>query len=682
MVNYRILYRILLLTLSLWSVSPALASNAVYLGNAAAGANDGTSCANAKIYTYFNSSGNWSATPTGIQIGPDTTVHLCGTIDVAANTTALTFQGSGTSGHPVTLLWETNAILESPAFPSGSGGITTGSQSYIVIDGGANGIMQNTSNGSSGFSGCLVGTCTQQIRTSQMVTTALDFSGSNITVKNLNVKQVFMMVKNSTDPLENGDTNTVAVAGIVILASNSRVTNSYVDNAYNGIFGAGTSTELDHNTVRWVAHGIVIGQIGGGTSESQCGSIHDNDFSNTGGGTSGKTEWSSTASSNPYHLNYIFAFTGSAGKCDNLKIYNNYGHGLQSNNTVSRATSAIFVESSGYNFNGACCVFPNVKIFNNVMEFDSPGNATNIPNFVFNGVGEEGSILANNTVLQNYEVSGAGQGSAFGFNTAGESNLGGFFTSIQSYNNLFIGNSGASLSGPAAGTVPKPYTVSMGTDTGYVENNVYADPASSNAFACQDGNVNDFSHWDNYNYAGTSTCGFDQYGLSTTSSAVNLNTSTFVPGTGSVAIGAGKNLTSLCSTTPELCNDKNGTSRPSMGAWDVGAIQANGASLTFTVQPTNTITSHTMSPSVVVTDSDNTFSGTITLTINGCGASASNNTATASSGVGTFASLGMTGTGNTCTFTASATGANSQASASFNVTSGATGGGGRGRKHR
>src|SRR5262249_42190914 len=85
-------------------------------------------------------------------------------------------------------------------------------------------------------------------------------------------------------------------------------------------------------------------------------------------------------------------------------------------------------------------------------------------------------------------------------------------------------------------------------------------------------------------------------------------------------------------------------------------ITDSGATLTFTVQPSTTVSGHTMS-SVTVTDSDSSFSGTITLTISGCGASASNNTATASAGIGTFATMGMTASGSSCTFTASATGA-------------------------
>ncbi len=63
-------------------------TNAVYIAQKAAGGNTGEDCADPKAISYSNTSGNWSATPSGI--GPDTIVHLCGTI-----TTELMFQGSG-----------------------------------------------------------------------------------------------------------------------------------------------------------------------------------------------------------------------------------------------------------------------------------------------------------------------------------------------------------------------------------------------------------------------------------------------------------------------------------------------------------------------------------------------------------------------------------------------------------
>ena len=64
------------------------AAQNVYIAQVATGGADGSSCANAYAIGFFNSSGNWGTGPA--QIGPGTTVHLCGTI-----TTMLTFQAGG-----------------------------------------------------------------------------------------------------------------------------------------------------------------------------------------------------------------------------------------------------------------------------------------------------------------------------------------------------------------------------------------------------------------------------------------------------------------------------------------------------------------------------------------------------------------------------------------------------------
>ena len=55
-------------------------------------------------------------------------------------------QGSGTSGNPITILFQPNAVMTSPAWPS-SGAINVGGNGYITVDGGSNGIIQDTANG-------------------------------------------------------------------------------------------------------------------------------------------------------------------------------------------------------------------------------------------------------------------------------------------------------------------------------------------------------------------------------------------------------------------------------------------------------------------------------------------------------------------------------------------------------
>jgi hypothetical protein len=68
----------------------------IYIAQASVGAGDGSSCANARAYTFFNSATNWGSGSN--QIGPGTVVRLCGTI-----TSDLIFQASGSAADPIVL---------------------------------------------------------------------------------------------------------------------------------------------------------------------------------------------------------------------------------------------------------------------------------------------------------------------------------------------------------------------------------------------------------------------------------------------------------------------------------------------------------------------------------------------------------------------------------------------------
>ena len=72
------------------------ASSNVYLSQSAAGSGDGSSCANARAVSFFNSSSNWGAGAT--QIGPGTVVRLCGTI-----TSDMVTAGAGAAGNHVVI---------------------------------------------------------------------------------------------------------------------------------------------------------------------------------------------------------------------------------------------------------------------------------------------------------------------------------------------------------------------------------------------------------------------------------------------------------------------------------------------------------------------------------------------------------------------------------------------------
>src|SRR5664280_2680497 len=136
--------------------------------------------------------------------------------------------------------------------------------------------------------------------------------------------------------------------------------------------------------------------------------------------------------------------------------------------------------------------------------------------------------------------------------------------------------------------------------------------------------------------------GGDSHGIITNS---NLNTD-YTPKVTSPIVGSGFNLTSLYSTNPVLCFDKNGVARSSNGTWSIGAYEYPSYVLTVSVSP---------SGSGIVTSSPSRISCDST-----CSASFASGTSvslTASSNSGsTFSGWsggGCSGTG-TCTITMTA----------------------------
>ena len=158
----------------------------IYLSQSGGTFSGGTACNghSAQAYTFFNSSGNWGSG--GSQIGSDTVVWICGTIACSgAGASALTFQGSGTSGHPVTIKFDTGGDLSCSsywgdnAFTGGPGAINCSSKNYVTVDGNNVGIVENTNNGTG------LG--------NQHNSTGIYFNDcGNPTIKNLTISNIFL----------------------------------------------------------------------------------------------------------------------------------------------------------------------------------------------------------------------------------------------------------------------------------------------------------------------------------------------------------------------------------------------------------------------------------------------------------------------------------------------------------
>lgn len=452
-------------------------------------------------------------TETG-QIGPGTTVHLCGTFTANAGTTDyLMFHGSGTSSNPITLDFEAGAILQAPYWggtPNVSGGaIDTGGNSYITINGGADGTIQATANGTNlaNQQGTAVGVFTNH--------------GNNVTIENLTIANLYVHTSNLSD--ENGqDTyaiwiangNNLTVTGNTIHDTKWGITSEFDTNSYSNLI-------VSDNDIYNIDHGIFhnAGSSSGGQSDTRIFGNTIHDFAN----------WDDTADDNHHDGIHINANAGSS--LSGIQIYNNYIYG-----------------DPGINGNTFIFSYPDpgtitspIQIFNNIFADNSSTHLT--------ADGFVALINVSGTIVNNTFMNPAG-GSAGGSQPVGVDIYTGGTNTVE--NNIF-----SDLTEPlrfgAAGMVSN-YNDFYGVPT----NGGWEQPFGTY--------YSSLASW-------TAATGND---AASSTSNPSLNSS-YVPQSGSPVIGAGVNLSTTCSGQPNpglgaLCYNFNGVARPSSGAWNDGAM--------------------------------------------------------------------------------------------------------------
>ena len=545
-------------------------ANDIYIGQTAAGSGNGSSCANTYAYGFFNTAANWG---TGTnQIGPGTTVHICGTITDSLSGNMFTAQGSGSSGSVITLKFETGASLQSPGE---SVFINLNSQSYFLIDGGptcgykngafaastaCNGSILNTLNGYAGQT-CPGGACLYQINTK-----AILGLGNNIEIRNLQIGPIYI----------HGDTSdlTFGTPGPGCITNGTGTNYNFHNLIAHDVawcINAGTSNfNLSYSEIYNVDHGFATGQTSDTPVTINNVMVHDNWFHDF-------SVWDT--SNNSFHHDGLHLFSycatnvgGNETYCPattitGVNIYNNIFSGDWGGNTNTN----IFFE---YNING--------NVFNNVSSVTTTGGQ--LSNGFFNGGGgASGTTYFNNTVIgkaggavQTYEVLGIFNGP-----------------------NLFIENNVATDSAMLATNGPFPtncpYTLPAGAgggtqaciNTGYtLATNAYLAPSTvGNALgwtncigaSCTNGL---FLNLNSGGFAAFEAGAPETGGLfenTTEPNGTYLNGTTGAEISGSPTIGKGTNLTSLCTSfgiSGNPCNfDILGNPRPATGAWDIGAYQ-------------------------------------------------------------------------------------------------------------
>jgi len=524
----------LIISCLLFFAIPVHAQNNIYIAQTATGGNTGADCADAYVYTWFNTSGHYSSsvqTPgTQTAYGPGSTVHICGTITGALNVNGiLVSQGNGTTLNPITIKFETGAILTSPAaetfiYPGSNyiidGGTTCG---YVNRPGSAdvpcNGTIENTANG------------TSPTYANQVQSLGISSANGSLEIRNLNIINIYVKtsVSDNTVPGCPGPPSAVhfdsSAAGVSIH-------NNIMHDACWMLNGDADNVTVYNNDIYNMDHAIGMGYSGVHTGFQ----FHDNHVHDT-------AAWDTT--SNTYHHDGVHIFYGGSAHVawNGSLIYNNYFDGVWDANCT--AFLAVWDNENG-------------AIFNNVLNQTSgqnPGCANGYINL------STQSGVTNMQVYNNTAIVNGGSGST----CCAEPLLYPSGTAISMENNFVAG----------------PQTIAGIQNTGstsytIVDYNTYLNGGTSTPFTpVSGGNVN-FSGWQ-------ADVG-EAHSTYNASGSANVNY-LGAPLAGSPALNAGVNLSSLCiqnsGTLPNaLCSDIAGNPRPSSGAWTAGAFNLNLVSLT------------------------------------------------------------------------------------------------------
>ena len=476
----------------------------IYVAQTAAGANSGADCADAYALSFAANSSNWGSG--AAQIGPGTTLHLCGTITGAAGATGLTVQGSGTSTNPLTIKFEPGAVMTAPYW---NAAISINNHSYVVVDGGTNGTIQNTANG-----------------TSLSYHSSSDgVYGANCTycrIQNLTIKNMYINQGSSSSA---SDTNGAGTMGIEIdqNSTGSIINNNTISDSRAGIDvspdgnGDASNVQIYGNSISDMSWGMVVG--GGDASDTINNlSIHDNTITNW-------TNWQFPTAT--YHQDGIILFNvGNPTAGLTANIYNNYIYG---NLGVGSPTGFIY-----------CADFSSCTIYNNVL--------VNTGNVIYGmmWLGQSSDMGKNMSVYNNTMVDTASSGAiCIMLNITQKATI---------ENNICTGPTGTM-------GLYSTYLGSLSSFEGVVTTSNYNDwNTGTSGWGSQlNGSTATYSSWTGAGYEKDST-------------QANPNlTSTYTLSSGSPAIGMGTNLTSLGIATLNV--DRAGVARPSTGAWDVGAYQ-------------------------------------------------------------------------------------------------------------
>lgn len=542
-------------------LAPALthaSALAIYVSQSGGVFSGGTAC-NGKTAISLataNLAASWGAGAS--QIGPGTTLYLCGTFTVSNQTVGLNIQNSGTSGNPLIVLADTGMIFQAPSFPgnpvsssclSVCGGIEAIGRNFVIIDGGTNGIVRNTLNGSTTKT-CLGGACTQGASGSS----GIFVSGNADIIRNWTINNVYIScgATNCTDAHAGEGNN----AGINVKNGS---TNIWIcNNIITQVYGAIWTDTADASAPATVLPKCQANAAPTGGSNIFQNTLTDSchHISPTGQGpvnvwmndVSDWSDWIWPGTGNGCHTDGFISFSNGTTIMQ-PNVYDNYFHGDLG---LGSPTAFIFCTYNGTNGGSSCTIFNNL-----LVGTGTTGAGSSALMWAHGGsLGPE--FYYNNTTLLGQEA----------LDMEGDAVI--HFTFR---NNIFIGNGNTSSTYAwHQESATQPWNTLTFTNANVFFNLRPFGPFNWNATvytslaawitACKTGTG-----------GGAGTCD----DLSTTGNPV-LNAA-FIPQAGSSAIGLGANLTALgiaplnfgAPSTFGKGSTFDGSQRTTSGAWTSGA---------------------------------------------------------------------------------------------------------------
>lgn len=529
---------------------------------------------------WLNSTYGWT---------PGDTINLVGTL-----TNTLHVNGSGTAGNPITIYFEPNAQFSTPTLPTDSQFLYLAGQSWITIDGGSNGVIQLTDNGTVAANGGTKDHGNSGI--SGIYASPID----HVVIKNLAIENIYNRQTN-TEAIQgaNGDGYGIYWQGSDLVVSNCFLTGE--QEMISGVYSASPSSNL--TIVSCVLsnynHGIILGSGGVANPIFSNVAIMNNRI------LSGDMyETSTNVSDLGLHRNGIFIFNESelapgsggatSGYITNLLICNNYIQAGYHPLSLTAGSGGIFLDT--YTVPSTV----HVRVYNNI--------SVCVPPLSYSGGGgnaEAGGIdvlFANNTIVNGIGYGGyswtIGGTNAFAFNNISISSHANWIST--SVNITGLANNNATVAQLLSG-ITTDHNIFNGTMgySGWVE--------TVNGGGLSEILFDSFSQFQNM-LGGLLVNNIEPH---STTATVQLGSGYAPLSTDTVAIGNGTNLTAW-----GITNDFAGNPRPATGNWTIGAYQvATGVSdPTISVTPSSeafgTVAVGTTTNEILTVQ--NTGSGTLT----------------------------------------------------------------------